>query len=52
MEKIRVNHLRDHVEQKYRAKLYRVWRTGVLLTILLLGAILISAPEKTQASVW
>ena len=52
MEKIRVNHLRDHVEQKYRAKLYRVWRTGVLLTILLLGGILISAPEKTQASVW
>ena len=52
MEKIRVNHLRDHVEQKYRAKLYRVWRTGVLLTILLLGGILISTPEKTQASVW
>lgn len=52
MEKLRVNRLRDNVERKYRAKTYRVWKKGLILSILLLSCAMIFASENVQADVW
>lgn len=52
MEKLRVNRLRDNVERKYRAKTYRVWKKGMILSILLLSCTMMFASENVQADVW
>lgn len=52
MGKLRVDRLRDNVERKYRAKTYRVWKKGLILSIFLLSCIMIFASENVQADVW
>ena len=56
MGKFGMNRLRDNVEQKYRAKRYKLWKNGIfkglLLSILLLGCAILFSPENVQSAVW
>ena len=56
MKKTSKNRIRDHVEEKYRAKMYRVWKQtfakGLPLLVLLLGCTLFFCPDNARGTVW
>ena len=56
MKKTSKNRIRDHVEEKYRAKMYRVWKQtfakGLPLLVLLLGCTLLFCPDNARGTVW